>query len=691
VSWFKGAPLDAAGAAEFVRKLTADRKGFDAFMARMRAATPQEQALLFGAAQARFGAEALGVWEATAFVAELTVDRTGLDTFQGRLAASNSQQQLLLIGAAKLYFGEEPLQWWAAIAQARGGRTNVTIAAAPPGGGGGKAAAVAVGALFGNPYAGAVAAGTSSVNVNDRIHVPPVCNICGVYEGKNSTVVSKTVTSSEIAKALGGSLMGDTTADLHVPTCPICDKYPNTRKQLAPTFDYLKAANGWRVVLTIACDTVAERYAALNQAEVSGTTPLAFAAWKGHLDTVTSLLAAGTEVDTRDKNGTPPLMLAAAGGQRETIAALLAAGADVNATNDVGNTALILASAYGQRDSVAALLGVGARIGALDKNGNTALATAAMKGHAEVVATLLAAGADAVLRNTAGKSALDVARELGYADVVHLLTTPGADVRPAGSNEDGVTPSELVTSISEAKQCLGANNVFGPHEWLRYFPKQVTFSEDQLAGISEIPWPKSVLTQPSTIAEGRVGEHFLFLGLERIESAAVQRDLNLFTWIEICHSGMLSALEYTVSQEIRGAGGPKFSEPHAQRDWYQRDWSTPKPIGSRRIHYTNLTCEFRWYFVPVDVLKYTIGVPEIHEPCEYDIATTVETVTANILFHLLNHKFMSMAGQIARTSDSSLSKYGQSVCVWSDRNGLSVGTVTPGEYPGAALSRSPHV
>jgi hypothetical protein len=248
----------------------------------------------------------------------------------------------------------------------------------------------------------------------------------------------------------------------------------------------------------------------------------------------------------------------------------------------------------------------------------------------------------------------------------------------------------LVTSIPEAKECLGANNVFGPDEWLRYFPKQVGLSDAQLAGISEIPWPKSVLTQPATLAEGRMGEHFLFLGLERIESAAAQRKLNLFTWIEICHSGMGSALEYTVSQEIRGAGGPKFSGPHAQRDWYQKDWSTPKSIGSPQIHYTNLTCDFRWYFVPIDVLKYTIGAPKINRPCEYDIATAIETVTANILYHLLNHRFMNMAEQIARTSDSSSSNYGQSVCVWSDRNGLSVGTMTPGQYPGAALSRSPH-
>lgn len=244
-----------------------------------------------------------------------------------------------------------------------------------------------------------------------------------------------------------------------------------------------------------------------------------------------------------------------------------------------------------------------------------------------------------------------------------------------------------VTSIQEAKECLGTNHVFGPDEWLEFFPGIIHFSDAQLAGIAEIPWPKSLLMQPATIADGQMGEHFLFLGLSQITSGTASRNLNLFTWINICHDGFGTALDREISREFRGNDGPKFNEPHLLKDWYQKDWSTPRSIGSPHIHYTNLTCEFRWYFMPADVLKYSIGAPQVHQPCEYDIATAVETVTANILYHLLNRNYMPMVGEIARTCDSSLSHYAQTVCVWSDRNGLSVGTVTPGQYPGVALSR----
>lgn len=243
------------------------------------------------------------------------------------------------------------------------------------------------------------------------------------------------------------------------------------------------------------------------------------------------------------------------------------------------------------------------------------------------------------------------------------------------------------TSIQEAKECLGANNVFGPNEWLGFFPGIVHFQDAQLAEISEIPWPKSLLAQPTTIADAQLDEHFLFLGLSQVTSGAAPRNLNLFTWINICHGGFGTALDREISQEIRGGGGPKFNEPRILKDWFQTDWSTPRSIGSPRIHYTNITCEFRWYFMPTKVLGYSIGAPQVNQPCEYDIATAVETVTANILYYLLNRRYMPMVGQIARTCDNSLSHYGQSICVWSDRNALSVGTVTPGQYPGVALSR----
>ncbi len=428
MNWLGGAPKDpSAAAVAFVTKLSADRKGLDVFTARMRIATPDEQGLLIAAAQARFGEDPFAAWEATAFVSELTLDRRGLDGFQARMAASTPEQQAVLVRAAKLWFGDQPLEWWQAVSQALGDRTKVVIAAPAPGGSGHKAARLAAGALLGNLNAGALAASAASVSVNDKIHVPTVCNICGVYEGTKSVTVSTTTTTSELGKALGGSVMGDIRAELDVPICVVCDKFPTQHKQLAPTLSYQKVQGAWAVVLMVGNDVVAERYAILNDAEVSGSTPLAFASWKGHQGTIAALLAAGTPVDVTDKTGSTPLMLAAAGGHRDSALALLAAGANVNAANHVGNTALILAATKGHLDTLAALLAARADVNARDENGTTALMIAAMHGHREIVAALLTARAEVNAYNSGGNTALILAAMNGHADTVAALLAAGAD------------------------------------------------------------------------------------------------------------------------------------------------------------------------------------------------------------------------------------------------------------------------
>jgi len=253
--------------------------------------------------------------------------------------------------------------------------------------------------------------------------------------------VSTTATTSELGKALGGPVMGEIKADLNVPICAVCDKFPTHRKQLVPTLDYLKVQGAWAVVLMVANDVVAERYAILNHAEVSGSTPLAFASWKGHQDTITALLAAGTPVDITDKSGSTPLMLAAAGGHRDTTLALLAAGANVNATNNVGNTALILAATKGHLDTLAALLAARADVTARDENGTTALMIAAMNGHREIVAALLSAKAEVHAYNNGGNTALILAALNGHRDTVAALLAARADT--TARNKVGRSAADL--------------------------------------------------------------------------------------------------------------------------------------------------------------------------------------------------------------------------------------------------------
>lgn len=243
------------------------------------------------------------------------------------------------------------------------------------------------------------------------------------------------------------------------------------------------------------------------------------------------------------------------------------------------------------------------------------------------------------------------------------------------------------TTIQEARDCLGNNHFFGPDEWLEYFPQGICFSDAQLSLIAEIPWPKSILMEPSTISEGKMKEHFLFLGVDQIGIGEINQKLNLHTWIGLCHEGIRPDLDRLASRVCRSSNGPKFNDPQSLRNFYLKDWQAPKPIGSARTHYTNHTCEFQWYFMPVDVLGSSVGRPDVHRPCEYEPAKAIEVVTANALYYLLNHEYMRMVNQVARCCENSVLNYGQSICAWSGQKGLEVGTRPAGSYPGAALWR----
>ena len=92
-----------------------------------------------------------------------------------------------------------------------------------------------------------------------------------------------------------------------------------------------------------------------------GWTALTSASYRGFLDIVEGLVAAGADIDKADENGCTPLIMAAGYGEIEGLKALLAAGADIDKA---------------------------------DENGCTPLISAAMEGHIEVLKALQAARAD---------------------------------------------------------------------------------------------------------------------------------------------------------------------------------------------------------------------------------------------------------------------------------------------------------
>ncbi|GMF38176.1 unnamed protein product [Phytophthora fragariaefolia] len=83
--------------------------------------------------------------------------------------------------------------------------------------------------------------------------------------------------------------------------------------------------------------------------ETNCNTPLHWACYKGHADTVSILLAAGYSLEAADSTGNRCLHLACSGGHREVVERLLAQSASVEPRNKYGNRPLDLTTEPGCR------------------------------------------------------------------------------------------------------------------------------------------------------------------------------------------------------------------------------------------------------------------------------------------------------------------------------------------------------
>jgi hypothetical protein len=155
-----------------------------------------------------------------------------------------------------------------------------------------------------------------------------------------------------------------------------------------------------------------------------------------------------------------------------------------------------------------------------------------------------------------------------------------------------------MTGSQEAREVLGENHVFGPEDWLKYFPGKVSFTGE----IPEIPWSREEIKNP-----GITEPHFLFLGAREFDG----KPLNLATWYDL----------------LKGPDYPRFEETQG----------TEEDVAQH-------TCEFRWYLMLVGNVKDSKGLPCDQQtamlPREYELPSAIERVTANILYYLLNNEYL---------------------------------------------------
>lgn len=114
--------------------------------------------------------------------------------------------------------------------------------------------------------------------------------------------------------------------------------------------------------------------ATINLRDAIGTTALTSAACLNHYRNGEFLIAAGADIENRDRDGDTPLLEAVRFSSIEMIGLLINSGARTDGANDKGLSILHLAASYGDLQCALALARFdlhGARIDSLDWEGKT--------------------------------------------------------------------------------------------------------------------------------------------------------------------------------------------------------------------------------------------------------------------------------------------------------------------------------
>ena len=206
-------------------------------------------------------------------------------------------------------------------------------------------------------------------------------------------------------------------------------------EQLLP--DYVKALEllfeAARTDSQTCFDEAIAQGANVHHSDAHGFVPLFTATMCGNAYIVKRLIAAGIDVNIRNKKGQTPLHFAVKS-TMNIFNLLRAAGANIFARDEQGATILIEAVESGRTPIVELLFKAGAHtlINIPTNSGQTPLMHAAINGDGQIVDMLLAAGAEVNLRNSAGETALlYVLRTLfvekkDYPEIVQKLLEAGA-------------------------------------------------------------------------------------------------------------------------------------------------------------------------------------------------------------------------------------------------------------------------
>ena len=160
----------------------------------------------------------------------------------------------------------------------------------------------------------------------------------------------------------------------------------------------------------------------------------------GNIEAVKQHLAAGTDLNTKNRMGWTPLHNAAGVGQKETVKLLITRGANVNAKDKDGVTPLDAATGLKQTETASILRKHGGKTKMelevtepvaeppTAKAPDISIHDAALVGNIEAVKQHIAAGADVNTKGLLGMTPLHEATQNGHNEIAELLIAKGADV-----------------------------------------------------------------------------------------------------------------------------------------------------------------------------------------------------------------------------------------------------------------------
>ena len=187
-----------------------------------------------------------------------------------------------------------------------------------------------------------------------------------------------------------------------------------------------------------------------SASDIASYTGLHLAAHEGRVDEIKRLIAAGADLNARDRAGRTPAHVAAFASHDNAVTVLAKGGADMNALENHVYDVLTIAAVANDPELVSLAMELGNKPDLITSvYDGTALIAAAHLGHHDVVARLVAGGAPLDHVNNLAWTALIEAVVLGdggpdHIKTVEILVEAGAD--KAIGDRDGVTPLQHATA-----------------------------------------------------------------------------------------------------------------------------------------------------------------------------------------------------------------------------------------------------